>query len=288
MSKKIFKRIGRALLNCGPKTITKVNFAPVNYGNILSSKKVIITGGSKGIGYAMAKKFISEGAHVIITGRTEETLKKACDTLGNNCSYIVYDATDIKDIDLFLQRCTSIFGEHPNVLVCNAGISLHESSFEDVTESSFDKQFNTNFKSVYFLTKSFISSFNIDSRTNDNNVAANILIVSSETGDMAYDIPYGMTKASLNSMVGGISRRCYKKRIRINAISPGLTMTNLIDQSEITRDNLTVKGQASGRIFLPEEVAEVACFLISDSSICISGEVIHCNAGNHLRTNISE
>lgn len=68
----------------------------------------------------------------------------------------------------------------------------------------------------------------------------------------------------------------------VNAIAPGLTASNMTKNDT---SNLTQKGQASGRMFIPEEIAEVACFLLSDASKCISGEVIHCNAGNHLKTN---
>lgn len=91
-----------------------------------------------------------------------------------------------------------------------------------------------------------------------------------------------MTKAAINSLTGALSRRVYQYGIRVNAIAPGVTLSDMTKEyADVTDSNLS-RNCAAGRIFLPEEVAELACFLLSDVSKCISGEVIHCNAGNHL------
>ena len=92
-----------------------------------------------------------------------------------------------------------------------------------------------------------------------------------------------MTNAALNSMVGAFSRRVYQQGIRVNAIAPGVTLTEMTRDYAESSDGNLYRNCASGRTFLPEEVAEVACFLLSDASKCISGEVLHCNAGNHLK-----
>ena len=167
-----------------------------------------------------------------------------------------------------------------DILVSNAGISLHEGNFKNVTEESFDMTFNTNLKSNYFLCKTFLEMKLLEKDPN-----ANLLIISSETGDQCFDIPYGLTKAALNSLTGALARRVYKYGIRVNAIAPGVTSTDMTSSYTNVKDgNMYSEGCASERIFLPEEIAEVACFLISDASNCISGEIIHCNAGNHLKT----
>ena len=112
----------------------------------------------------------------------------------------------------------------------------------------------------------------------------NLIFITSETGNQAYDIPYGMTKAALNSLTQALSRRVYKQGIRVNAIAPGVTVSDMTkDYAEVSDGNYFRKS-ASDRIFLPEEIAEVVCFLLSDASKCISGEIIHCNAGNHIKT----
>lgn len=159
-----------------------------------------------------------------------------------------------------------------DTLVCNAGISLHETSFEMVTPESFDAQFITNFKSNYFLSQYFLKS--PESR--------NLLFISSETADMCCNIPYGLTKNVLNSLVGALSRRYYVNGKRINAIAPGSTLTNMVKNTNADTSDISYNN-AAGRYFLPEEIAEVATFLLCDASRCISGEIIHTNAGNHIR-----
>ena len=276
MSNTIIKRIGKRISNIGFKKVTKVEIKSINYGGILKNNRIVVTGGSKGIGYAMAKRFVDEGAEVVIVGRDEESLKKASSSI--HCKYIIYDVSNIDKVELFTERLNTVFSATPNCLVCNAGISLHEASFLSVTNEGFDAQFDTNLKGAYFIAQRFLQ-MNFQKGLNQD---INLLFISSEVGDMAQDIPYGLTKAAINCLVGGISRRFYRKGVRCNAIAPGLTVSNM---TKIT-DNLTQDSQAAGRMFLPEEVAEVATFLLSDCSKCISGEVIHCNAGNHLRTNI--
>lgn len=275
----MLKRIGKALLHAGPKTITQIELKQVTTGDILSDKIILITGGGSGIGLALAKKFIHEGARVIIAGRNQERLKHNSEMLGERCCYLVYDLEETKKIDQFMKQSNKLFEKPVNCIVSNAGVSLHEGGYQNVTEEGFEKQFKINLQSGFFLSQAFLKY------RHERNIteSANILFMSSETGDMAYDIPYGMTKAAVNSMVGGLSRREYKNGIRVNAIAPGPTVSEMTKEYA-DRNNLTREGQASGRMFVPEEIAEVATFLLSDASICISGEVIHCNAGNHLRT----
>ena len=81
-------------------------------------------------------------------------------------------------------------------------------------------------------------------------------------------------------MTEGLSRRVYKEGIRVNAVAPGVTASDMTNIN--VNENMYCNYNASNRYFMPEEVAEVVCFLISDVSKCISGEVINCDAGNHL------
>ncbi len=278
MIRKIISKFAKTLLRCcQPYNYVKVEVAQIRHGSLLKGKNIVITGGSKGLGYSMAKKFTTEGARVIIVGRNAETLKTAQKTIGLNCQFIEYDVNDIEKTEQFLSSCKESFNGNINCLVCNAGISYHESSLLTVTPEGFDDQFNTNLRSCYFLCQAFIKE-----QLSGNQSEANILITSSETGDMCYDIPYGMTKASLNTLTRALSKRYYSKGIRVNAVAPGVTLSDMTKYAMSDDGNLSRKC-AAGRVFLPEEVAEVACFLLSDASKCISGEVIHTNAGNHLR-----
>ncbi len=262
MLKRIIKYIGRKVL-----PVTKIAEIYTLSGNhSLCSFCIIITGGGSGLGLAMAKKFISEGAKVLITGRREDVLAEAAAELG--CEYAVLDVTKPDTFEQFFITAKAKLGRI-DALVNNAGVSLHEGSFFDVTPEGFDKQIATNFKGAFFMTQAYIRTLVTDK------AQGNVLFISSETGETADCRPYGYTKAAINSMVQGLAYLFKNKGIRINAIAPGITasaMTGVDPHGDISAGTY---GQ--GRFYLPEEVAEVATFILSPASGCISGQIITCN-----------
>lgn len=248
----------------------------VYYGGVLNDKVILIVGGSKGIGLSIAKKAVQEGATVLLTGRSESSLRKAVNILGKNASYLVYDNEDIAHRDVFLNNCYNVYGKL-DCVVFNAGISLHEGDFSKVTVEGFEKQVRINLESTYFLLQSLLDRcIHIDS-------SINIVILSSETSGKNNDLPYGLSKVAINSMIGGLSRRVCERGIRINGIAPGVTLTSMTSDKTIN-DNLYYNS-ALGRYILPEEIANVAIFLLSEASSCINGEIIFCDGGNHLKIN---
>lgn len=240
--------------------------------NQLYGKKIIITGGGRGLGYSMAKKFIAEGAQVIISGRNETTLQQAASQL--NCKYLTLDINDIDNFNTFIEKADKIFNGI-NCLVNNAGISLHEGNIRNVTETQFDNQIKTNLKGGYFLSQSFIKY--IESKNIAN---SNILFISSERGIYVDDLPYGMTKAAINSFIQGLAYRVISSGIRVNAIAPGITASDMTGYK--ADENLYCNCNTNKRIYLPEEVAEIASFLLSDISKCLVGQILVCNEGKSI------
>lgn len=277
--KKIFRKIALSIIT-EPKNHVKVEVGSIYYGSILSGKNIIVTGGSKGIGFAIANKLISEGAHVLITGRNSEELKNASKQLGPQAEFIQFDNSNVSLVDDFFDKSVSLQGRI-DAIVLNAGVSFHEGTFLNVTVEGFDKQFDINLKANYFLAQAFIK---YKLKTNET---GDILFISSETAGKSVDIPYGLTKAAINSLVGGLARRVYQKGIRVNAIAPGVTLTNMTSIKQDTNGELS-NDSVAGRYILPSEIAEIACFMLSGASKCISGEVIYCDAGSHLKINGSE
>lgn len=276
--KQLIRKAAKFILASQPEANVTVNIAQISYGSTLAGKTIVITGGGTGLGLAMARKFIAEGARVHITGRNEDKLRQSAKALGSQCSYTVFDVTDVTDAKRFIEQCSRELGGQIDCFVSNAGVSLHENVFSNVTIDGFDKQFNTNLRAAYFLAQAFLE-YKLTHKDNDGQ----LLFISSESADQCYDIPYGMTKAAINTLTRALSRRVYQQGIRVNAIAPGVTATDMTKEyADVSDGNLSRKC-ASGRVFLPSEVAEVACFLLSDASQCISGEVIHTNGGNHLR-----
>lgn len=254
---------------CGRRKAITANITLSSPSGCLNGKKVIVTGGNRGLGYAMAKRFVEEGAEVLITGRDEAKLRSVSEQLG--CKHMVFDVQNVTSCDELIAAADKLL-DGVNVLVNNAGISLHEASFFDVTPETFNKQLSTNFIGPFFLTQSFIRLMTGEKRQ------ATVLFVSSETGETADFRPYGFTKGAINSMVKGLAYLFRKDSIRINAVAPGITAS---DMTGVSKDgNLSAGEYGEGRFYLPEEVAEVATFLISDVSGCMSGQILTCNNAN--------
>ncbi len=254
---------------------TKPIYAKISYispCNQLKGKKVVITGGGRGLGLAMAKKFKSEGAEVLISGRNEQTLKRSSSEIG--CQYLALDVQDTGSFRSFIDKADDMLNGI-NCLVNNAGISLHEDGFLDVSPSQFDAQINTNLKGCFFLTQAFIEKRH---KRNTDGIK-NILFTSSETSMTVDERPYGLTKAAMNSLVQGLAYKYVNEGFRINAIAPGVTVSEMTGgdaNGDLRYGNIT------HRYYLPEEVAEVACFLLSDASNCLNGQILVCNEGKTI------
>ena len=237
----------------------------------LKGKKIVVTGGGKGLGAAIAAKCVAEGASVLIAGRSVKTLQMTAGRLG--CKYLQLDIQDTRLFEHFIAEADRMLGG-VNCLVNNAGISLHEPTFFDVTPKSFDAQIATNLRGGFFLTHQFTKLLLSEKRE------GNVLFISSETGDTVDIRPYGFTKAAVNSMVQGLAYLFAPHSIRVNAVAPGITASDMTGFKE--DENLYLSCNMTERVYLPEEVAETACFLLSDVSGCVSGQVIVCNNGKTI------
>lgn len=267
----MLRRALRYVVRGVPKITVKADIRYLEPNGRLSGKKIIVTGGGRGLGAAMARKFKAEGADVLISGRNGSTLRKAAEAIG--CKYLPLDVQDTSALDRFIGDADRLLGG-VDCLVNNAGISLHEPTFFDVTPETFDAQIATNLRGGFFLTQSFTKLLLKEKRK------GNVLFVSSETGETVDIRPYGFTKAAVNSMVQGLACLFVKDGIRVNAVAPGITASDMTGYK--ADGNLYLEGNATERVYLPEEVAETACFLLSDASGCISGQVIVCNNGKTI------
>lgn len=261
-----FKRMLKYALHGQPSITVNAKIYTQQPSQRLYGKKILITGGAGGLGKAMAKCFINEGAEVIILGRNKEKTRNAASEIG--CKYIVADLQDVNSLESLIFESAKLLNGL-NVLVNNAGVSLHEWEIENVTVEGWNQQFDTNLRAPYFLTKYFIRYLT------ENSIGGNILFISSERSQTVDIIPYGLTKAAMNSLVQGLAKKYINKGIRVNAIAPGVTAS---DMTGFQKDsNLYCPYNQTGRAYLPEEVAEAATFMISDCSNCISGQILVCN-----------
>ena len=255
-----------------PKPVITAKISYLYPDKKLTGKKIIVTGGGRGLGFSMAKRFVGEGADVLIAGRNAELLAEKAAEL--NCKYLPLDVLDVKSFPDFIDKAEELLGGI-NCLVNNAGVSMHEPHIRRVTLEGFDAQINTNLRGAYFLTQAFIKLMEGKKRRDGS-----ILFISSERGLFVDDIPYGLTKAAINSLVQGLAVRMLPSGIRVNAIAPGITVSDMTGYS--ADGNLYCAYNASKRVFLPEEVSETACFILSDCSRCITGQIIACDEGRAI------
>lgn len=250
--------------------VVKADISFIQPSERLKGKHIIVTGGSSGIGQAMAKRFVSEGAKVLIASRNQEKLNQIAAELG--CEALALDLTRVETFEEFVSQALKKLGKI-DCLVNNAGVSMHEYVFSRVTVEGFDLQINTNFRGPFFLTQRVLTYME------KNGVNGHVIFISSETGEMADIRPYGLTKAAINSLVQGLAYYYIDKGIRVNAIAPGVTATKMAGYKD---QNINCPFNPNGRAYLPEEIAETAVFLLSDASSCISGQIITCNNGKTI------
>lgn len=271
--KKYFYRLYKWIFKGIPVVKVPANITITASNKRLEGAKIMVTGGSKGIGYHLANRFVTEGAKVIIVGRDESTLQKSAQELG--CGWIKFDITETQNLEQLIKCGSNELGGLTG-LVNNAGICINDNGFLNVSEKSYDEQFLLNVKSPFFLTQAFI-----DYVIKNNIPTTSILFITSERGLYPDVAPYGMTKAAIGNIVAGIARKFALYGIHCNAIAPGVTADTL--GAPAIMDDIYLKGAVGKRYMLPDEIAELATFLMSDASKCISGETFPCNQANHYK-----
>lgn len=241
--------------------------------DLLKGKNVVITGGGSGIGRATAILASKRGANVVILGRTEQSLKETVSLCNGICGYYVCDITT-EDYSQLFSKLENILGSSVNVLVNNAGIYVNKDILS-YTKEDFEKIFSLNTGSVFFLTQAFVQY------CKQKNIKGNIVVTSSNRSLMGDVGPYGMSKSAVNNFIQGYARELVLSGIRCNGVAPGMTASNINHVS--VSGNLYNGGSRGKRVLLPDEIAEVICFLASDISKCITGAIIPCDEGDFLR-----
>lgn len=259
--------------------LASVNVCCPIYNDILKDKNVLITGGSSGIGLAIAKKCVACGAQVIITGRNQSKLEHALAEIGNDrCMSLVWDISTIKDIENRLEECVSKFHGEISVLINNAGIPPSK-FWGNIDEEEWNRIYSINLKGLFFLTQSLVKRWKLYPIVDYRKV----LNISSQGGFVGATYPYRMVKWDIRGLTEGLGKLLIKDRIIVNGIAPGVVKTSMQEFSLNQGNNLYTNQNPIERVILPEEIAELAIFLISDASNAIIGQTIVCDGGYTLK-----
>jgi NAD(P)-dependent dehydrogenase (short-subunit alcohol dehydrogenase family) len=235
----------------------------------LHGKVAVVTGASTGIGFAVAKRFVDEGALVFITGRRQEELDEAVKAIGSNVVGVRGDVSKLQDLDL-LYETVKAQGKI-DVLVANAGTGEF-APLASLTEEHFDKLFDLNVKATVFTVQKALTLIN------DGGSIVLIGSVASVKGTPAFGI-YGATKAAVRNLVRTWTMELKDRRIRSNVLSPGPIRTALVDQQPPEAIARMVATIPMGRMGEPDEVAKAAVFLASDDSSFVTGIELFVDGG---------
>jgi NAD(P)-dependent dehydrogenase (short-subunit alcohol dehydrogenase family) len=235
----------------------------------LHGKVAVVTGASTGIGFAIAKRFVDEGAFVFITGRRQEELDEAVKAIGSNVVGVRGDVSKLQDLDR-LYETVKAKGKI-DVLVANAGTGEF-APLAGLTEEHFDKLFDLNVKGTVFTVQKALTLIN------EGGSIVLIGSVASVKGTSAFGT-YGATKAAVRNLVRTWTMELKDRRVRSNVLSPGPIKTPLVDlqpPEAIARMLTTIP---MGRMGEPDEVAKAAVFLASDDSSFVTGIELFVDGG---------
>jgi NAD(P)-dependent dehydrogenase (short-subunit alcohol dehydrogenase family) len=249
----------------------------------LAGKTILVTGGGSGLGFAMASHFAEYGANVAICGRTEEKLKGAVAQItekGGKATYKVVDVRDYEAVGKMIAELVAEFGSL-NGLVNNAAGNFYCPS-EDLTPNGFKSVVDIVLNGTFNCSQQF-GKYLIDNKLPGS--ILNIVTTYTETGS-AFVLPSACAKAGVYAMTNTLAFEWATYGIRVNAIAPGPFPTKgawqrLMPNPEIEKYYL--KRQPMGRFGQPEELANLAVFLMSDLSPYITGECVTIDGGERLQ-----
>lgn len=242
----------------------------------LSGKIAVITGGTTGIGLATAKQYLTEGAKVVITGRTDATLAAAQKELGDGVVVVKSDTSRTQDISQLAEQVRAKFGKI-DILFANAGVAKF-APFDQADEKHFDEQFNINVKGLYFTVQKFLPILND---------GASIILnasIAAQTGTVNASV-YSATKAAVRSFGRTLAAELAPRRIRVNTISPGPIETPIFGKTGLPQDqidafaNSILQTVALKRFGQPNEIATAAVFLGSNESSFMTGSELIIDGG---------
>lgn len=239
---------------------------------MLKGKVAVVTGGTRGIGYCIVKKYLENGAKVILFGSRKETVDKALDSLkAENAGWEVegmYPAlTNPKEVEAAIKQIKDKYGKI-DILVNNAGIS-QSTPLCDYTPEEFNNIINLNVNALFYTILPTVKIMKEQGGGCIINTSSMVSLTGQSSG-----VGYPTSKFAVNGLTISIARELGKDHIRVNAVAPGVTKTDMVaalPDEVVKRISMQIP---MGRPGEPEEVADAFLYLASDLSSYVSGEIL--------------
>ena len=236
---------------------------------MLENKVAIVTGGTRGIGYEIVKKFLDNKAKVVLFGSREDSVNKAVSSLKED-GYDVFglypNLSNLDDVIKAYEEVINKYGKI-DILVNNAGVSS-ATPIEKYTEEEYEKVVDINIKAVYNCSKAVVE-FMKENGGVILNTSSMVSIYGQPSGIM-----YPASKFAVNGMTKSLARELGKYNIRVNAVAPGITETDMVKALPKEMIEPLIKTIPLGRIGTPEDVANAFLFLASDMASYITGAIL--------------
>lgn len=241
----------------------------VDNNNLLNDKVALICGGTGCIGLAITESFLQSGCKVIISGSNVDRLTAIEKKLNNpNLSILQFDFDNIGKSKEFVEKAATIYSKI-DIFVNASGVHTTNADFWKITPEEFTRVMDINLKGAYFLCQP-VGEYMVK-----NQVKGHILVISSSRGDEPAWSPYGVSKWGEKGMVEGIAKMFASYGIVVNSIAPGSTASPMVGYE----DNLWCLDNVTQRYVTPEEIANLAKFMVSDMGNMIIGDTVRISGG---------
>ncbi len=241
---------------------------------MLEGKVAVVTGGTRGIGLAIVKAFLEEGASVALFGSRQETVDKALAELsGQPVIGLAPDLSDYAQVEKAMADVKAHYGKI-DILINNAGVSARESIYNYEPEA-FDKVINLNVNSVFYCSKAVAPIMKEQGGGAIVNTSSMVSLYGQAAG-----CSYPASKYAVNGLTKSLAKELGKDNIRVNAVLPGVTRTDMVaalPPEMVARVSATIP---LGRVGEPEEVANAFVFLASDKASYITGAFLSVDGAN--------
>jgi len=243
----------------------------------LKNSVSIVTGGAKGIGWAIAFAFIREGSKVAIVDieakEKMETVKKDLEKMGGEALFLSCDITKFSDVEQMVETVFQSFGRI-DILVNNAGI-IRRGTIETVAQEDWDRVIEVNLKGTFNCSKAVVE---IMKRQGCGKII-NISSIAGKLGDITSAPGYASSKAGIDALTKTLAMQLAKYHINVNAVSPHAIETEMSRQWSEEKRREVIASIPLGRLGKPEDVAEAVLFLASEEASFITGEILDVNGG---------